>query len=88
MKKELSAEEANAKKQYRLAELGTALLVDPECNIRSLREMLDITRDGDHSIVILGLKSLLAVFKDIIPGYNFHLISLSLSFFLCPFVVL
>ena len=68
MKKELTAEEANEKKKYRLAELGTALLVDPESNIKSLREMLQIAKDGDHSIVILGLKSLLAVFKDILPG--------------------
>lgn len=68
MKKELSVKEANEKKKYRLAELGTALLVDPESNIKSLREMLEISKDGDHSIVILGLKSLLAVFKDIIPG--------------------
>ncbi|XP_027063917.1 nucleolar complex-associated protein 3 isoform X1 [Coffea arabica] len=73
VKKELTAEEANEKKKYRLAELGTALLVDPESNIKSLREMLQIAKDGDHSIVILGLKSLLAVFKDILPGYRIRL---------------
>ncbi|KAL3503741.1 hypothetical protein ACH5RR_038190 [Cinchona calisaya] len=73
VKRELGAEEANEKKRYRLAELGTALLVDPESNIKSLREMLQIAKDGDHSIIILGLKSLLAVFKDILPGYRIRL---------------
>ncbi|KAI8020232.1 Nucleolar complex-associated protein 3 [Camellia lanceoleosa] len=29
--------------------------------------------DGDHAIAVLGLKSLLAVFKDIIPGYRIRL---------------
>ena len=33
--------------------------------------MLQISKDGDHAIAVLGLKSLLAVFKDIIPGYFF-----------------
>lgn len=69
MKHELTAEEANEKKKYRLAELGTELLVDPEANIKSLKEMLDIIKDENRAIVMLGLKSLLAVFKDIIPGY-------------------
>ena len=61
MEKELTAEEANERKKYKLAELGTSLLMDPEANIKSLK-------DGDHAIAVLGLKSLLAVFKDIIPG--------------------
>ncbi|XP_059661855.1 nucleolar complex-associated protein 3 [Cornus florida] len=73
VKKELSAEEANEGKKYRLAELGTTLLTDPESNIKSLREMLQLSKDGDHAIVALGLKSLLAVFRDIIPGYKIRL---------------
>lgn len=68
MKKDLTAEEANEKKKYKFAELGTTLLADPESNIRLLKEMLEISKDADSTIVILGLKSLLAVFKDIIPG--------------------
>ncbi|KAL8461920.1 hypothetical protein ACS0TY_033118 [Phlomoides rotata] len=35
--------------------------------------MLEISKDGDSAIVTLGLKSLLAVFKDIIPGYRIRL---------------
>lgn len=68
MEKELTAEEANKRKKYKLAELGTALLMDPESNVKSLKEMLQISKDEDHSVAVLGLKSLLAVFKDIIPG--------------------
>ncbi|CAH9148605.1 unnamed protein product [Cuscuta epithymum] len=73
VRKELIVEEDNEKKKYKLAELGTALLTDPEANIKSLKEIMQISKDGDHEIVILGLKSLLAVFRDIIPGYRIRL---------------
>ncbi|KAL4554492.1 hypothetical protein LXL04_039323 [Taraxacum kok-saghyz] len=73
VEKDLSVEEANEKKKFRLAELGTLMLTDPEGNIKNLKEMLQISRDGDQSISILGLKSLLAVFKDIIPGNRIRL---------------
>lgn len=69
MKEDLSAEEVFERKKGKLAELGMALLADPESNIKSLKEMLEISKDEDHSIVKLGLLSLLTVFKDIIPGY-------------------
>lgn len=70
MKKDLTAEEASESKKFRLAEIGTALLTDPEANIKSLSEMLQISKSEDRAIVALALKSLLAVFKDIIPGYE------------------
>lgn len=73
VQKDLTVEEASEQKKYRLAELGTALLMDPEANIKTLKEMLQISKDGDHAIVVLGMKSLLAVFKDIIPGYRIRL---------------
>ncbi|KAL0353403.1 UNVERIFIED_CONTAM: Nucleolar complex protein 3 [Sesamum angustifolium] len=73
VKKDLTAEEAIESKKYKLAELGTALLADPESNIKHIKEMLEISKDRDSAIVILGLKSLLAVFKDIIPGYRIRL---------------
>ncbi|CAA3011540.1 nucleolar complex 3 homolog [Olea europaea subsp. europaea] len=73
VKNDLTAEEANESKKYKLAELGMALLADPESNIKSLREMLEISKDGNRAIVVLGLKSLLAVFKDIVPGYRIRL---------------
>lgn len=68
MKKDLTAEEAFESKKHKLAELGIALLADPESNIKSLKEMLQIARDDNPSIAKLGFLSLLAVFKDIIPG--------------------
>ncbi|KAH1032314.1 hypothetical protein J1N35_044488 [Gossypium stocksii] len=73
VKEDLTAEEAFETKKRKLAELGMALLADPEANIKSLKEMLQFAKDGDHSIVKLGLLSLLAVFKDIIPGYRIRL---------------
>lgn len=73
VKKDLTAEEVNESKKFRLAEIGTALLTDPEANIKSLSEMLQISKSEDRAIVALGLKSLLAVFKDIIPGYRIRL---------------
>ncbi|CAN4092491.1 unnamed protein product [Withania somnifera] len=73
VRKDMTAEETNEKKKFRLAELGTALLTDPELNIKSLKDMLEITKDGDRDILVLALKSLLAVFRDIIPGYRIRL---------------
>lgn len=73
VEKDLSAEEANEKKKFRLAEIGTSMLMDPEGNIKFLKEMLQICKDGDRDILILGLKSLLAVFKDVIPGNRIRL---------------
>ncbi|GMI85129.1 NucleOlar Complex associated 3 [Hibiscus trionum] len=73
VKEDLTAEEAFETKKRKLAELGMALLSDPEANIKSLKEMLQLAKDGDHSIVKLSLLSLLAVFKDIIPGYRIRL---------------
>ena len=70
MKEDITAEEAFENKKCKIAELGTALLSDPEANIKSLNEFLQLCKDGNHSIVKLGLLSLLAIFKDIIPGYN------------------
>lgn len=68
MKEDLTAEELFESKKCKLAELGMALLADPESNIKSLKEMLQISRDDNPSISKLGFLSLLAVFKDIIPG--------------------
>ncbi|KAL0725767.1 hypothetical protein Bca4012_040366 [Brassica carinata] len=73
VKEELSAEETFENKKNRLAELGIQLLSDPEASIRSLKEMLDISKDENAKIVKLCLLSVLAVFKDIIPGYRIRL---------------
>ncbi|KAK7404698.1 hypothetical protein VNO78_05654 [Psophocarpus tetragonolobus] len=73
VKQDLTAEETFESKKCKLAELGNALLTDPESNIKFLKEMVQISKDSDHTIVKLGLLSLLAVFKDIIPGYRIRL---------------
>lgn len=68
VEEDLSAEELFRKKKIKLAEIGLQLLENPEENIKSLKELLKNCDDGDQNIVKLGLMSLLAVFKDIIPG--------------------
>ncbi|MED6107797.1 hypothetical protein PIB30_017499 [Stylosanthes scabra] len=73
VKEDLTTEEAFESKKSKLAELGNALLTDPESNIKFLKDMVQICRDNDPTIVKLGLLSLLAVFKDIIPGYRIRL---------------
>ncbi|KAF9682064.1 hypothetical protein SADUNF_Sadunf05G0069500 [Salix dunnii] len=73
VKEDLTAEATFETKKHKLAELGIALLADPESNIKSLKEMLQFCLDGDDALIKLGLLSLLAVFKDIIPGYRIRL---------------
>ncbi|XP_058071735.1 nucleolar complex-associated protein 3 isoform X2 [Magnolia sinica] len=73
VKEDLSAEEVFLKKKSKLAEIGMALLADPESNIKFLKDLLQICKDEDQNIVKLGLLSLLAIFKDIIPGYRIRL---------------
>uniref|UniRef100_A0A0E0LBY6 Nucleolar complex protein 3 homolog n=1 Tax=Oryza punctata TaxID=4537 RepID=A0A0E0LBY6_ORYPU len=70
VKEELSAEELFEKKKAQLAEIGMSMLEDPESHIRSLNDMLNICNDKDQKVVKLGLMSLLAVFRDIIPSYR------------------
>ncbi|KAL2897207.1 Nucleolar complex protein 3-like protein [Bienertia sinuspersici] len=73
IKEDLTAAELAATKQRRIAELGTALLEDPESNIKSLRELLSFCKDGDKAIEKSALLSSLVVFRDIIPGYRIRL---------------
>ncbi|CAN6455551.1 unnamed protein product [Victoria cruziana] len=73
VREQLSVEDIFEKKKSKLAEIGTSLLVDPEKNISSLKELLAMCNDDNKTIVKLGLLSLLAVFKDIIPGYRIRL---------------
>ncbi|XP_056173997.1 nucleolar complex-associated protein 3 [Syzygium oleosum] len=73
LKEDVTAEESFETKKCKLAELGIALLADPDSNIKLLKEMLQMCNDDNHAIIKLGLLSLLAVFKDIIPGYRIRL---------------
>lgn len=85
MKEDLTAEKAFESKKQKLAELGIELLADPNSNIKSLKEMLQIAKDSDQAIVKLGLLSLLAVFKDIIPGFGtcFFFFKISIVYLCC-----
>ncbi|XP_019413663.1 PREDICTED: nucleolar complex protein 3 homolog isoform X2 [Lupinus angustifolius] len=73
VKEDLTAEETFDSKKRKLAELGDSLLTDPDSNIKFLKDMLQLCKDNDPTIVKLGLLSLLAVFKDIVPGYRIRL---------------
>ncbi|KAF6154100.1 hypothetical protein GIB67_008110 [Kingdonia uniflora] len=73
IKEDLSAEKLFEVKKNKLTELGMSLLADPEANIKSLKEIVEISKDEDRDIVKLRLLSLLAVFKDIIPSYRIRL---------------
>ncbi|KAF6156924.1 hypothetical protein GIB67_039685 [Kingdonia uniflora] len=73
--KDLSAEKLFEVKKNKLAELGISLPTDPEANINSLKEIIEIYKDEDHDVVNLGLLSLLVAFKDIIPGYVLNLMN-------------
>ncbi|XP_057818139.2 nucleolar complex-associated protein 3 isoform X2 [Cryptomeria japonica] len=73
LKKDLSAEELFAQRKAHLAEIGTGLLADPEKNISTLKELVEMCSDRDKSISHLATLSALAVFKDIVPGYRVRL---------------
>uniref|UniRef100_A0A803LPD6 Uncharacterized protein n=1 Tax=Chenopodium quinoa TaxID=63459 RepID=A0A803LPD6_CHEQI len=73
VKEDLTAAEVAETKQHKVAELGTALLEDPESNIKSLKELLSFCNDGDKGIAKAALLSTLVVFRDIIPGYRIRL---------------
>ncbi|CAL1383079.1 unnamed protein product [Linum trigynum] len=60
-------------KKMKLAEsvfVGLALQADPEVNISYLKEIIQLCKDHDSTIVKLSLLSLLAVYKSIIHGYH------------------
>lgn len=73
LEKDLSVEELFAQRKAHIAEIGTGLLSDPEKNISTLKELVEMCSDEDDSISKLALLSSVAVFKDIIPGYRVRL---------------
>ncbi|KNA16472.1 hypothetical protein SOVF_088790 [Spinacia oleracea] len=73
VREDLTAAEVAETKQHKIAELGTALLEDPEANIKSLKELLSFCNDDDKAIAKAALLSSLVVFRDIIPGYRIRL---------------
>ncbi|KAH9603623.1 hypothetical protein KSS87_006508 [Heliosperma pusillum] len=73
VQEDISAAKKAEIKQQKMAELGTALLEDPESNIKSLKDLIGFCRDKDNVISKAALLSTLIVFRDIIPGYRIRL---------------
>ncbi|KAL9227072.1 hypothetical protein vseg_002809 [Gypsophila vaccaria] len=73
VKEDFKAAEDAKTKQLRMAEMGTALLEDPESNIKLLKEMVGFCKDKDKVTSKAALLSTLIVFRDIIPGYRIRL---------------
>eukprot|EP00250_Pteridium_aquilinum_P018457 c24095_g1_i1 orf=135-2744(+) len=70
LEQDLSEEERVEEVKARMAELGTAVLADPENNLESLSELQGFCTHKDTNIAGMAMLSLLAVFKDIVPGYR------------------
>lgn len=73
LKQDMSEGERVEELKARMAELGTAVLADPENNMESLTELQGFCTDKDANIARMAMLSLLAVFKDIVPGYRIRL---------------
>ncbi|MCO5601786.1 hypothetical protein L7F22_055911 [Adiantum nelumboides] len=73
LEKDLSEEERLEEMKARMAELGTAVLADPENQLESLTDLQGYCSDRDANISSMAMLSLLAVFKDIVPGYRIRL---------------
>ena len=63
MKEDLTAEEAFESKKRKLAELGQTLLADPESNIKSLKEMLEMKVPKDVKKMRYYETTLLSAYK-------------------------
>jgi hypothetical protein len=77
LRNDISEEERVEEIKARIAELGTAVLSDPEGNMDSLIELQGFCTDKNLNVARMALLSSLVVFKDIIPGYVlifFHVI--------------
>ncbi|KAJ7522542.1 hypothetical protein O6H91_18G016100 [Diphasiastrum complanatum] len=69
----ISKEERRVNIKSHIAELGTLLLENPEENLPALKELMDMCSDSDERISQLAMLSLMAIFKDLVPGYRIRL---------------
>ena len=67
-----AAERRDELKQHMAVACGQ-LLAAPEEHVRNLRALLALTADGDGAVRRLAQLSLLAVLRDIMPGYRIRL---------------
>ncbi|KAG2485768.1 hypothetical protein HYH03_015482 [Edaphochlamys debaryana] len=66
----LDAAERRTKLQEVMATAAQKLLASPEAGMGELRTLQALVTDGDSMVSRLAMLSLLAVFKDILPGYR------------------
>ncbi|XP_028821673.1 nucleolar complex protein 3 homolog isoform X2 [Denticeps clupeoides] len=66
-------------KKLRIAGLGSAILADPNCNIKKLKELRAMLMETDPLVAVtvrkLVMVSLMEVFKDIVPSYRIRPLS-------------
>ena len=68
LRNDISEEERVEEIKAHMAELGIAVLSDPEGNMESLIEIQGLCADRNANIARMALLSLLVLFKDIVPG--------------------
>ena len=68
LQNDISEEERVEELKARMAELGTAVLADPEDNIESLIELQGLCTDKNANIAKMAMLSSLVLFRDIVPG--------------------
>ncbi|KAI5067225.1 hypothetical protein GOP47_0017753 [Adiantum capillus-veneris] len=73
LEQDLSEQQRIEEMKARMAELGTAVLADPENHLDSLTDLQGYCSDKDANVSSMAMLSLLAVFKDIVPGYRIRL---------------
>ncbi|KAL0026860.1 hypothetical protein WJX77_007364 [Trebouxia sp. C0004] len=68
-----NAQERREELKQQMAMTASKLLQNPEANLPTMRSLLTLAADKDNQISRLAMLSLLAVFKDILPGYRIRL---------------
>lgn len=73
LEQDLTEQEKIEELKARMAELGTTVLADPENHLDSLTDLQGYCSNRDVNVSRMAMLSLLAVFKDIVPGYRIRL---------------
>ncbi|KAH7415725.1 hypothetical protein KP509_14G058300 [Ceratopteris richardii] len=73
LEQDLSEEKRIEEIKAQMAELGTAVLADPENNLDSLTELQGLCSYRDSHVSSMAMLSLLAIYRDIVPGYRIRL---------------
>ncbi|KAA6426215.1 MAG: hypothetical protein FRX49_04067, partial [Trebouxia sp. A1-2] len=68
-----NVQERREELKQQMAVTASKLLQNPEANLPTMRSLLTLAADKDVQVSRLAMLSLLAVFKDILPGYRIRL---------------